>query len=164
MPMAESKSADRRRNQTNEQGDNHGDGNVGHAGVKRHRHEGHAGEKKNQRQAGEQNIQRDFIRRFLPRRAFDQSDHAIEKRFARARRDAHDDAVGQHFRAAGHRRTIAAAFANDRRRLAGDRGFIDRSDALNHVAVAGNDFSGFDDNGIAFAQRRRRALFLHGCR
>ena len=133
---------------------------MANAGVKRHRHERHAGEQKNQREAGKQNIERDFVGRFLPRRAFDQRDHAIEKRFAGTRRDAHDDAVGQHFSAAGDRRTIAAAFANDRSRFAGDRRFIDRGDALDHVAVAGNNFAGFDDDGIAFAQSRRGHCFF----
>ena len=37
------------------------------------------GKQKDDRQAGEQNAQRDLVRRLLPRRAFDQRDHAIEK-------------------------------------------------------------------------------------
>ncbi len=66
----------------------------------------------------------------------------------------------KNFRAAGDRRAIAAAFANDWRGFAGDRGFIDRSDALNHIAVARNHFPCFDDNGIPFAQYRRRYFFF----
>ena len=52
---------------------------------------------------GEQDRKRDLVRRLLALRAFDERDHAIEERFARIRADAHDDAVGEHARAAGDR-------------------------------------------------------------
>ena len=52
------------------------------------------------------------------------------KRLARLRRDAHDDLVGEHARAAGDRRAVAARLADHRRRLAGDRRLVDRGDAL----------------------------------
>ena len=89
---------------------------------------------------GQQNIQRNLIRRLLPRRAFHQLDHPVQERFARIRRDAHLDFIRQYARAAGHRRAIAARFANHRRRLSGDRGFVHRGDSLNHFAVPGNEF------------------------
>ena len=40
------------------------------------------GEQKDDGEAGEQNAERDFVGRLLPRRAFDQRDHAIEEGFA----------------------------------------------------------------------------------
>ena len=49
--------------------------------------------------------------------------------------DAHDDPVGQHARAAGHRREVAAGLADDRRRFAGDRALVDRGDAFDDLAV-----------------------------
>ena len=57
--------------------------------------------------------------------------------------DTHADPVGKHLRAAGDGRAVAAGFANDRRRFAGDRGFVDRSHALDHLAVGRNDVAGF---------------------
>src|SRR4051794_6910026 len=36
-----------------------------------------------------------------------------------------------------------------RRRLARDRGFVDRGDALHHLAVGGNDVARFGDHRIA---------------
>ena len=57
--------------------------------------------------------------------AFDQRDHAVEESFARVRGDLHFDLVGEHARAAGDSRAIAAGLANDRRGLAGDGRLID---------------------------------------
>ncbi len=45
-------------------------------------------------------------------------------------RDAHDEPVGQHARAAGDRREVAAGLADHRRRFAGDRALVDRRDAF----------------------------------
>ena len=60
----------------------------------------------------------------------------------------------KHPRAAGHGRAIAAAFANHGGRFAGDGRFVDRGDALDHFAVAGNVLAGFDDHVISLAQGR----------
>ncbi len=57
-------SANSRRDQTHEQRDNHGYGNVVMPGVERHRHQGHAGKQENQRESGQQDIERDFVRVF----------------------------------------------------------------------------------------------------
>ena len=56
----------------------------------------------------------------------------------------HDDPVGQHRGAAGDRGAVAAGFADDRGRLAGDRRLVHRGDALDHVAVAGDHLAGLD--------------------
>ena len=54
----------------------------------------------------------------------------------------HHDAVGQHPGAAGDRRAVAARLADDRGRLAGDGRLVDRGDALDDVAVAGDQLAG----------------------
>ena len=54
----------------------------------------------------------------------------------------HLDPVRSDARAAGDGRAIAAGLANDRRRLAGDRRFVDRGDAFDDLAVAGNELAG----------------------
>ncbi len=39
-------------------------------------------------------------------------------------------------------------FANDRRRLTGDGGFVDRGHALDHLAVGRDDIAGFDQDDV----------------
>ena len=70
--------------------------------------------------------------------------------------DFDDDAVGQHSRAAGDAGAVAAGLANHRGRFAGDGRFVDRGDAFDDLAVAGNDLAGFDDHAIAGLQTRWR--------
>ena len=53
-------------------------------------------------------------------------------------------------------RAIAAALADHRRGLAGDGRLVDARDALDHVAVAGDQLAGLDDHHVALAQRRGR--------
>ena len=53
-------------------------------------------------------------------------------------RDAHDDAVGQHPGATGHRRAVPARLPDDRGRLAGDGRLVHRGDALDDLAVGGD--------------------------
>ena len=66
-----------------------------------------------------------------------------------------DDAVGQHAGAAGDRAAVAAALADDRRGLAGDGRLVHRGDALDDLAVAGDDLAGLDhDDDVALAQAR----------
>ena len=96
--------------------------------------------------------------RALPDGALDQRDHAIEERFAGAAGDADDDPVGDDRRAAGDARAVAARFANHRGRFAGDRRFVDRGDAFDDFAVAGNDLPGLDHDPVARLQIGRRNL------
>ena len=56
--------------------------------------------------------------------------------------------VGKHARAAGDAAAVAAALADDRGAFAGDGAFIDRGDAFDHFAVAGNQVAGFDQHDI----------------
>ena len=126
------------------------------AGVDRERLQRHDREQKDDRQAGEQDVQRDLVRRLLPLGAFDQRDHAIEERLAGFGRDAHLDPVREHARAAGDRRTVAAGLADDRRRLAGDRRLVDRGDAFDDLAVAGNELAGADTITTSSLRRLRR--------
>ena len=49
-------------------------------------------------------------------------------------------------------RAVAAGLADDGRRLAGDRRLVDRRDALDDGAVAGDHLAGLDDHDVAAAQ------------
>ena len=69
--------------------------------------------------------------------------------------DADLDPVRDHLGAAGDRRAIAAAFADDRRRFAGDRRLVDRGDALDDVAVARDEIAGLDQHDIALPELGR---------
>ncbi len=72
--------------------------------------------------------------------------------------DPHQDAVRQDPGAAGDRRAVPAGLADHGRRLAGDRRFVDRRDALDDLAVAGNDVARDDLADIAGAQVGRGDL------
>ena len=143
--------ANGRGNQTHQQRDQHRHGEH-RGGINAERFQRHADEQENERERREQNGERDFVRRLLAFRAFDERDHAVEKTFAGIDRDADFDFVGEHARAAGDGAAVAAAFADDGRGFAGDGGFIHGGRAFDDVAVGGNDFAGAHDDDIAFAQ------------
>ena len=118
-------------------------------GEHRERLQRHGREQEDDREPGQQDVERDLVRRLLPRGALDERDHPVEERLARARGDAHDDLVGEHARAAGDRRAVAAGLADHRCRLAGDRRLVDAGDALDHLAVARDDLArGHDDHVV----------------
>ena len=123
MPIADSKSADRRRDETDKQSDQHRSPTsptpeylaIGHSVTQTIR--------KMMRQARQQDRQRQFVRRLLPLGALDERDHAVDEGRAGRGGDAHLDPIGEHRRAAGHGRAVAARFADDWRGFAGDRRF-----------------------------------------
>ena len=127
-------------------------------GIAGERPERNADDEEDQRQAREQDRQRELVRRLLPLGAFDQRDHPVDEGRARRGGDADLDLVGEHRRAAGHRRAVAAGLADDGSGFAGDRGFVDRGEALDDLAVAGDDVAGFDQHDVADAQVQR----VHG--
>ena len=65
-------------------------------------------------------------------------------------------AVGQDGGAAGDGGAVAAGLADDRRGFAGDGRFVDRGEALDDVAVAGDDVAGLDQHHVADAADRAR--------
>ena len=62
-------------------------------------------------------------------------------------------------RAASDTGTVAARFANHGRRFAGDRRLIDRGNAFDDFAVAGNDLSCLDHDSVAGPQLGRGNFF-----
>ena len=162
MPIARQQRADRRRDQRDQQRDQrrHRDVGAGELGERPQRHDD---DQEDQRQPGEQDAERDLVRRLAPRGALDERDHAVEEDSARLLGDLDHDPVGEHARAAGDRGAVAAGLADHRRRLAGDRRLVDGGDALDHGAVARDHLAGLDDDDVAARQlgrglrRRRRA-------
>ena len=71
-------------------------------------------------------------------------------------RDPDLDPVREHARATGHRRAIAAGFANDGCGLARDRRLVHRGDALDDLAVGRDELAGAHDDDVVLAQRRGR--------
>ena len=131
----------------------------GHADAEqRKRQQRHADQQEDDRHAGQQDVQGDFVGRLLPLGPFDHGDHAIQKRLAGIGRDAHDQPVGEHARAAGDAAAVAAAFADDRGAFAGDGAFVDRGDAFDDFAVGRNVVAGLDEDQVAFAQVGRRVI------
>ena len=167
--------ADRGRDQADQQRDHHdaGDAVAGERqrvrdagvvglGVDRQRLQGRDGEHEDDRQRGQQDVQRDLVGRLLPVGALDEGDHPVDEALARLLGDLHDDAVGQHGGAAGDRRAVAAGLADDRCGLAGDGRLVHRGNAFDDVAVAGDDLAGLDDDDVALLQQRRGDLLLGG--
>ena len=67
---------------------------------------------------------------------------------------ADDDPVGEHLGAAGDGAAVAARFADDGGDFAGDGRFVDRGDAFDDFAVAGNQVAGFaHERGRLFGGR-----------
>ena len=108
--------ADRGRDQRDEQRHQH-DHRDRAAGIGREARDGGGGEHEDDGQPDQQDVERDFVRRLLPFGAFDQRDHAVQKRIARRRGDADDDAVRNDRGAAGHRRAVAAGFRGSPARI-----------------------------------------------
>ena len=150
--------ADGGRNQAHQQGNQHRDWNR-RAGVVREGLQRDDDQQEHQRQHGEQDVQRDLVRRLLTLGAFDERNHPVEEAVAWLRGDPDLDPVGDDARAAGDSRAIAARLADDRRRFAGDRGFVDRRHAFDDLAVGGDELAGADHDHVTFAQARRRNLF-----
>ena len=116
-------------------------------------------EQKHDRKAGKQNTERDFVRCLLPRRAFDQRDHAIEKCFAGIGSNANLDPVGEHFRAARDRGAIAAGLADHRRGFTGDGRLVNRSNTFDDFTVACDVAARFHVDDVAGAQQPAGDLF-----
>ena len=151
--------ADRRGDQTDQQRHQHDDGLL-RLGVDREGLQRDGGEQEDDREARQQDVERDLVRRLLPLRALHQRDHPVDEGLARLRRDLHDDAVGQHLRSAGDGAAVAAGLADHRRGLARDRGLVDRRHALDDLAVAGDDLVRLHDAPVAGPQLGARHLLL----
>ena len=111
-------------------------------------------EDEDDRHPGEQDVERDLVRRLLSLGSFHQADHVIEEGLALGGGDADLDPVREDLRAAGHGGPVAAGFADHRRRLAGDGGLVHRGHALDHLAVGGNDVACFDQDDVAHLEAR----------
>ena len=147
--------ADRGRDEAHEQGDE-GDGVDRRARVLPERPQGDRRHQEDDGQTGEQDRQRDLVRRPLALGALDQGDHPVEEGLARIGRDHDDDPVADERRPAGDRAPdVRAGLLEDRRGFAGDRGLVDEPDALDDVAVAGDRLAFLDDDDVALAQLGR---------
>jgi hypothetical protein len=96
-------------------------------------------DKQDQRQPGDQDVERYLVRCLLPARALDERDHPVKEGLAGARGDLDRDAVGQDDCTVRDRAAVPAGLADLRGGLAGDRGLVNDGDAFDDVSVAGND-------------------------
>ena len=151
MPMADSSPSDRGGDEADQKRDQDKHG-LGRTRINRERLQGHDSQQEDDGQSGQENIQRDLVRCFLPLGAFDQGNHAVQEGFPGVRGDADFDPVGEHSGAAGHRRPVAARFPDDGGGLAGDGRLIDRGHAIDDFAIGGNELAGRSQHQIARAQ------------
>jgi hypothetical protein len=128
--------ADRGGDETDQQGDQHDHGLLG-TRIDGEGLQGRGRQQEDDREAGQQDVERDLVGCLLPAGALDQGDHPIEEGLAGAGGDAHEDLVGQHLGAAGDRRAVAAGLPDDRGGLARDGRLVDRGDARDDLAVGG---------------------------
>ena len=142
---------DRRRDERDEQGREDRDRDRS-AGVRCEAGDGGDRDQEDDGQADEQDGERDLVRCLLPLRPLDQRDHPVEEALPRIDRHAHPDAVGDDARTRGHRRPVAARLADHRRAFAGDRGFVDRGDAGDHLAVGRDQVARLDQHDVADRQ------------
>ena len=105
-------------------------------------------------------MQRNLVGCLLAGGAFHQGNHPVEKRLAGVGGDADHNAVGKHLGAAGDRRAVPAALADDGRGFAGDGTLIDRGDSLGDLAVAGNELPRLHHHQSPFRKRGRGHLLL----
>ena len=147
--------ADRRRDQCNQQSDQRGNRCV-RVRELGERAQGHHRGEEHDREPGEQDVERDLVRRLAALGALDERDHALQEALARLLRDLDHDAVRQHARAASHRRAVASGFPDDGCRLARDGGLVDGRDALDHRAVTGDHLARRDDHDVAADAAPRR--------
>jgi hypothetical protein len=122
------------------------------AGVGRDRNQGDAGEEEDQGEADEEDVQRDLVGGLLAGGALDEADHPVEEGLPGVGRDADEDPVGEDRRPPGDRAPVAARLPDDRCRLAGDGRFVDRRDALDHLAVARDHLARLDDHDVSLPE------------
>ncbi len=109
-------------------------------------------------QPGEQDVERDLVRRLAPLGPLDQVDHPVEEALPGLLGDLDHDPVREHPGAARDGAAVAAGLAHHRRRLAGDRRLVDRGDPLDHGAVAGDRLARLDHDHVAAVQLGGRLL------
>ncbi len=126
--------------------------------VDREGQESPAGDQEDDRHRREEDCEGDLVRGLPPARPLDHRDHPVEERFARIRRHTDDDPIGQHAGSPRHCASITAALPDDRGALARNRALVDRGDPLDHVAVRGDEFPGFDENDVVLPEVGGRDL------
>src|SRR5208283_3428961 len=104
--------------------------------------------------------QGELVRRLLAVGAFHEGDHAVEEGLSRLGGDLDDDAVGEHPGASGDGGPVTARLPDDGRRLSGDGRFVDRGDAVDDLAVGGDQVSGLADDEVAPGELRGGDLQL----
>ncbi|MCY1482616.1 hypothetical protein D9M68_161740 [compost metagenome] len=117
-------------------------------------------QQEDQGQADQQDVQRHLVGGLLALGAFHQGDHPVQGRFAGVGGDLHQQPVGNDAGVAGDGGTVAAGLADHRRRFTGDGRLVDRGDALDHLAVAGNQLAGDHPHHVALAQLAGRHLLV----
>ena len=111
-------------------------------------------------QHGEEDGEGDLVRGPLPVGPFDQGDHAVEEGLTALGSDAHHDAVGEHACAPGDGRAITARLTDDGCRLPGDGRLVHRGDALDDLAVGGDEVARLAHHEVPLRQIRGRYPLL----
>lgn len=128
------KAADRGRDQADEKRNERRHGDV-HAHVVGEGLQRGADDHEHEREAGQQNRQRDLVRGLLAQRTLHEGDHLVEEALAGLSRHLHQNPVRKHLRTARNGALVAARLADHRSGLARDGALVDRSQTLDDLAV-----------------------------
>ena len=145
--------ADSGRDQADEQRNKRCDGDVG-THVIGERFERGANDHEDDREACEQDGQRNLVRGFLARGTFHEGDHLVKETLARLYGHFYQNTVGKNLRTARDRTLVAARLADHRGRFARDGALVDRRQTFDNLAVGGNGISGDAFEHVALAQCR----------
>jgi hypothetical protein len=115
-----------------------------------------ADDQEDQGEACQQYRQGDLIRRLLPRSAFYQRDHLVEKALSRIGGDPHLDLIAQHLGTTGDAGFVAAGLPDDGSALARDGALIYRRQSFDDLSVHRDGVARLADEDIALPQLRRR--------
>src|SRR5260370_42395704 len=97
---------------------------MGYAGVDGDGLEGDDGQQEDDGEAGEENVEGDFVGGLLPLGAFDERDHAVDEGLAGVGGDADLDLVGENAGSSGHGGAVASGCAEDGGGLPGVGGSV----------------------------------------
>src|SRR5699024_4401980 len=145
--------ADSSRYEADEQRYESGHRDVG-THVIRERFQRSANDDEHDGKAGQQDGERDFVRRLLTRGTFHEGYHPVEETFPRACRHLYQNPVRQHFRTACHGAFVASGLAYYRSGFARDGAFVYGCQTFDDFSVSGHGISRHTLEDIALFQLR----------
>src|SRR5208283_5610432 len=103
-------------------------------------------------ECGQQNIQRNLIRRFLTLCTFNQMNHPVEEAGSRFGSRSNNQPVRENARTAGNGASVASRFADNRGTFACDRTFVDGRNFFDYLSIDSNYLPHLNKKSVSFSQ------------